>query len=95
MVAATNLHLIKKGSKDSLIQRAKIHEERLKDLNVADMQANSKNAEKYALLKRVKADFLNDKAFHSLNNKTAKFERNNALKQRKSKQRMNLYLICL
>lgn len=81
MVAATNLHLIKKGSKDSLIQRAKIHEERLKDLNVADMQANSKNAEKYALLKRVKADFLNDKAFHSLNNKTAKFERNNALKQ--------------
>ena len=51
MVAATNLHLIKKGSKNSLAERAKAHEERLKDLNVADMRANPKNAEKYALLK--------------------------------------------
>lgn len=85
MVAATNLHLIKKGSKNSLAERAKAHEERLKDLNVADMRANPKNAEKYALLKRAKDDFLNDKVFRNLQNKSVKIERKAQLERDKTK----------
>ena len=81
LVAATNLHLIKKGSKQSLLERAQAHEERLKEMNVADMQANPKNAEKYALLRRAKADFLNDKAFRNLENKSLKFARKEALEK--------------
>ncbi|GJI56927.1 hypothetical protein HEMROJRC1_20390 [Rodentibacter sp. JRC1] len=75
MVASTNLHLIKKGAKKSLVERAQAHEKRLKGLNVANMQANPKNAEKYALLQRAKVDFLNDKAFRNLENKRVKFDR--------------------
>lgn len=74
MVASTNLHLLKRGGKNSLVQRAKAHEERLKDLNVADMRANPKNAEKYDLLRRIKANFIDDKVFRSLTNKITKFE---------------------
>lgn len=85
MVAATNLHLIKKGSKNSLAERAKAHEERLKDLNVADMRANPKNAEKYALLKRAKNDFLDDKVFRNLQNKGVKIERKAQLERDKTK----------
>lgn len=86
MVAATNWHLIKKGGKKSLAERAKAHEERLKDLNVADMRANPKNAEKYALLKRAKEDFLNDKVFRNLQNKSVKIERKAQLERDKTKE---------
>lgn len=74
LVAATNWHFIRKGSKQSLVARAKAHEERLKTLNVANMRGNQKNSEKYVLLQRAKADFLNDKAFINLINKSEKLE---------------------